>query len=115
MKVGPEIGWPGAASLTDEQGFKIGQPDIVGPSVSTDPSPMVALVVRAIDQQAANADFEHFTQRYFLLGLRQSLASAGVLATRSLERGLLGSRHIHASQAREAPEPPVLDRFWHGL
>src|SRR2546423_3895498 len=40
------------------------------------------------------ADFAHFTQRYFLLPLRQSLSLAGVLATRSLERGLRGWRDI---------------------
>jgi len=76
---------------------------------------MAALVVGPIDQDAADAHLAHFIRRYFLLPLRQSLSFAGVLATRSLERGLLGSLHFHASQAREAPEPPVLDRFWHDL
>jgi hypothetical protein len=60
------------------------------------------------------ADFAHFTRRHFL-ALRQSLPFAGVLATRSLERGLLGSLNIHAFQAREVREATVLDRFSHAL
>ena len=40
MKVWPEIGMLGAASLTDEEGFEIGQSDMVGPAIAADPYPM---------------------------------------------------------------------------
>src|SRR5438874_8053408 len=53
----------------------------------------------------------HFTQTYFSRSFRQSLLRQLDLA----ERDLRGSLHIHASQARGAPEPTVLDRFCHDL
>jgi hypothetical protein len=44
-----------AASLTGEPRLKIGQPDLIGPSVPADCRRMAALVIGAIDQETANA------------------------------------------------------------
>jgi len=52
LEVRPEFGRSRAASLAHEQRLKIGQPDIIGPSIRTDRCPMAAVIVRAIDQQA---------------------------------------------------------------
>ena len=60
MKVRPQIGGLRAASLAHEQGLQIGQSDIIRPAVSHNPSPMAALLIRAIDQHAADAYFAHF-------------------------------------------------------
>src|SRR5205814_2776470 len=72
MKVRPQIGRPCAASLAHEQRFQIGQSDIVWPAVSDDPSPMAAMIIRAIDQQVANTHFAHFTYRDFLRTVHRS-------------------------------------------
>jgi hypothetical protein len=43
------------AKPTDEQRLQIGRPHMIGPSVSADRGRMAAPIIRAIDQQAANA------------------------------------------------------------
>lgn len=55
LEVRPKFSAPRAARLANEQLLKIGQPYIIGPSIRIDRGPMAAMVVRAIDQQAANA------------------------------------------------------------
>ena len=82
MKVGPQIGRACAASLADEQRLKIGQLDIIRPLIGADPSPMAALVVRAVDQQAANAHLAHFTESYFLRAVHQSASLAWTVCGR---------------------------------
>ena len=44
-----------AASLTNEQLFKFRQSDVIRPAIGGDGDRMAAMVVRAIDQQPANA------------------------------------------------------------
>ena len=44
-----------AAAPADEQRLDIGQPNLIRPSVAADRCPMAALVIRAIDQETANA------------------------------------------------------------
>jgi hypothetical protein len=51
MKVRPDVGALPATGLTSEQGFDIGQPDVIGPSIGADRSRMAAMIVRAIDQE----------------------------------------------------------------
>src|SRR3954447_2430446 len=65
MKVRPQIGGLRAATLAHEQRLKIGQSDIIWPSITADPSPMAAMVVTAIDKQAADAHLAHFTEVIF--------------------------------------------------
>jgi hypothetical protein len=57
-----------AASLAGEARFKVGQPNIVRPSVAADRGPMAALEIGAIDQQAANTGGAHFSQGDLLAG-----------------------------------------------
>jgi hypothetical protein len=44
-----------AANLAGESGLDIGQPNAIRPLVAADRGPMAALVIRATDQQTANA------------------------------------------------------------
>jgi hypothetical protein len=62
MKVRPDVGALPAAGLTSEQGFDIGQPDIIGPSIGADRGRMAAMIVRAIDQETAHARRAHFSE-----------------------------------------------------
>jgi hypothetical protein len=55
MKVQPDVGALPAAGLTSEQGFDIGQPDIIGPWIGADRGRMATMKVRAIDQETARA------------------------------------------------------------
>jgi hypothetical protein len=112
-EIRPEIGRPGAAGLTYEQRLKIRESEVVRPSISADRDRMAAVVVGAVDQQAADAHFAHFTQTYFFRPFRQSLCSR-LRQLALLERDLQESLDIHASQAKEAPAPTVSDRFFHG-
>jgi hypothetical protein len=50
-----------AASLTSEQRLEIGQPHVVRPSIGIDLYVVAAMIIRAVDQQAANAHLAHFT------------------------------------------------------
>src|SRR4051794_25841173 len=51
MEIRTEVSTLSAASLAHQQRLKVGQPDIIGPSIRTHPRPMAAMVVGAIDQQ----------------------------------------------------------------
>ena len=55
IEIWPDIGTARAAHRAREPFRKIGQPHIVRPLVGIDLDPVRALVVRAIDQQAAHA------------------------------------------------------------
>ena len=58
-EVRANVGTALAANLADESRLKIGQPDILGPSITADLDPMAASVIGAIDQQPANASGAH--------------------------------------------------------
>ena len=60
MPVRSDVGTSPAATLASEPGFDVREPDIIGPSVATDRRPMAAVIVGAIDQEAANASGAHF-------------------------------------------------------
>jgi hypothetical protein len=68
-----------AASLARESRLYIGQPDVIRPSVTADRGPMAALVIRAIDQNPADASGAHFGEGDLLL--------AGELGHARLKRG----------------------------
>jgi hypothetical protein len=53
--------------LANEGRLNIRKPDMIGPAIAADRDRMAAMIIRAVREQAANAHFAHFTQRYFLL------------------------------------------------
>ena len=57
---------------THKQRLEIGQPGVIRPAIAPDCRPMAAVIVRAIDQDAAHADLAHFAERYFLSPQHQS-------------------------------------------
>jgi hypothetical protein len=68
IKIRPDIGTALAARLADKLRFDIGQADMIGPllaSTSAEPGPMAALIVRAIDQDAANVGRAQFAEGDF--------------------------------------------------
>jgi hypothetical protein len=67
IQVRPYVRTFGAAGLAGEQRLQIGQPDIIGPSVSANCRQVAALVVGAIDQETTNASGAHLCEGDFLL------------------------------------------------
>ena len=55
VEIRTDAGVPLAASPTHEQRLKVGKPDIIRPSITTDCGPMAAPIIRAVNQQAVNA------------------------------------------------------------
>jgi hypothetical protein len=64
--VRPNVRAPGAAGLANELLFDVGQPNPIWPSVGVDRGRVAAFVVRAIDQDAADAHLAHFAEGDFL-------------------------------------------------
>ena len=62
MKIRPHIGPSLAACRADEPIFDVGEPEIVGPLVGANRGRVAAVVVGAIDQDAAHAGFAHFAE-----------------------------------------------------
>src|SRR5258706_10992117 len=87
MPIRPDISASPAARLADELRLQIGQPDVIGPSVAADRRPMAAVIVGAIDQQAANAGGSHLSEANFLLA-RFYGAAAGEGGHAPLKLGL---------------------------
>src|ERR1700730_15058572 len=67
MEILAHIGASLAASLAGEPRLDIGQPDVIWPSVAADRRPVAAFVVRAIDQETANARGAHLSEGDLLL------------------------------------------------
>jgi hypothetical protein len=82
IEIRADIGAPCAASLTGKPRLYIGRPEAIRPSLAADRRPMAALVIRAIDQQTANADGAHLGEGDFVL--------AGEGGHAPLKRGLKG-------------------------
>ena len=68
IEIRADISAPQAASLADEQELQVGQPNVIRPSVAADRCPMAALVIRAIDQETANAGTAHLSEGDLLAG-----------------------------------------------
>jgi hypothetical protein len=64
----PHIGTPPPASLAGKPRLEIGQPDVIRPPVAADRYVMAAPVIRAIDQEPANAGGAHLGEGDFLAG-----------------------------------------------
>ena len=62
LKQRSDVGVLLAAGLAGEQRLDIGQPDIIGPSVSADRGRMAALVILTVDKQTAHAGVAHLSE-----------------------------------------------------
>ena len=69
MKIWPDVCSALAAFLADEPVFDVGEPDIVRPLIGADRDVVAALVIAAIDQNAANAGFAHLAEGDFLVSM----------------------------------------------
>jgi hypothetical protein len=97
-----DIGTTLAAHLADEQRFDIGQPDLIGPRVGAD-GPMGAFIIRAIDQQPANAGCAHCAERDFLFALyHESVLWPGNEESDCLLEGV-GMQHQRRCQCEPSP------------
>ena len=54
-----------AAGLAGKSWLKIGQEDLMRPTIAADRSPVAAMIVAAIDQQATNSSSAHIRQGDF--------------------------------------------------
>ena len=68
MEIGTDIRTLGAAGLAGEARLDVGKPGIIRPAVAADRGPMAALVIRAIDQETANAGGSHIGECDLLAG-----------------------------------------------
>jgi hypothetical protein len=62
VKIWPDVGSTLAAFLADEPIFDVGEPDIVRPLIGADRDVVAALVIRAINQDTADAGFSHLAE-----------------------------------------------------
>jgi hypothetical protein len=62
MKIRADITAVLPTSLAGKARLYVGQPNIVRPLFAADRFPMAALVIRAIDQESANARGAHFSE-----------------------------------------------------
>jgi hypothetical protein len=77
MEVGPYIRAALAAGLTGEARLDVGQPNIIWPPITPDRGPMRAVIVAAINQQAANAGGAHLSEGDLLAGFGHALLKPG--------------------------------------
>jgi len=66
VEVRPHLGATVAAGLAHKPRLEIGQPEIVGPTIPADRQTMAAVVVGAVDQDAAHAALAHLGKGDFL-------------------------------------------------
>jgi hypothetical protein len=62
------VGAPLAARLAGEPPFDVGKPNVIRPSVGVDCRRVAAVIIRAIDQDAAYAAFAHLAEGDFSAG-----------------------------------------------
>jgi hypothetical protein len=68
MEIGADVGAPLATDLAGKPRLDIGQPDVIRSSIAADCRRMAAPVVRAIDQETANASGAHLSEGDLLAG-----------------------------------------------
>jgi hypothetical protein len=88
LPIGPHVSAMPAASLARKSRLKIRQANVIRPSVAANRSPVTAMIITAIDQQAANARGAHVGEADLLRAVvayyfRRSFCSAS-LANRSV-------------------------------
>src|SRR5271167_1834790 len=62
MKIRPDVGASLSVGCAYEPRFKIGEPDVIRPSVCADRDRVAALVIRAINQDPADAGVAHLSE-----------------------------------------------------
>src|SRR6202022_4441405 len=67
MEIRTDVSTLRAARLAGKPGLDFGQPDVIRPPVAADGDPVAALVIRAINQQTANARSAHLSEGDLLL------------------------------------------------
>jgi len=73
MEVRPHVGALRAASLASKSRLQIGQANVIRPSMAADRCPMRAMIVGAIDQEAANAGGARISARVIFWRVAGSL------------------------------------------
>jgi len=68
VEVRPDVSASPSAGFAHEPWFEIGEPDVIRPLVRADRDRVAAMMVRAIDQHAANASGRHFSEGDFPTG-----------------------------------------------
>jgi hypothetical protein len=88
MKVRPNIGAPLAAGRAYEPRLEIGKPDVIRPGICADRGGMAAPIIRAIDQNAADAGVAHLSEGDLLRAtdgghapLKRGQASEAIVST----------------------------------
>jgi hypothetical protein len=87
IEISPDFGALKAASRTAEQRLEIGEPNIIRPLIGADRHVVAALIIRAIDQQAANPHRAHFAERDFLGAFHQNKSLTRFAGFSRLTRG----------------------------
>ena len=77
MEIRADISALPTAGLAGEAWLYVGQPNVIRPPFAADRGPMAALIIRAIDQQAANARGAHFAEGDLLVGWHEHLTMLG--------------------------------------
>jgi len=77
MKVRPDVSASLAAAFANEPGLEIGEPDVIRPLVCAERNRVAALVIRAIDQDAAHASGAHLSEGDLLRAALFVVAAAG--------------------------------------
>jgi hypothetical protein len=96
IEIGPHVRAALAAALANELRLEIGQPDLAGPRIGAEFLPVRAMMVGAIDDQAANAGSAHGAEGDFLGGRVQSLRPLDFLA-RQISFSFASNSHSTAS------------------
>jgi hypothetical protein len=71
VKIRAHVGASLTAGLADEPRFQIREPEMIRPLVRANRNRVAAMIVRAINQEAADAGRSHFPEGDFLLTCRR--------------------------------------------
>jgi hypothetical protein len=97
VEIRPDIRAPRAAGLAGEARLDVGQPDIIRPPLGADGRPKAALVIRAIDQQPANAGGAHFGECDLAAGFGH-----GVICCNAKSRAMIKHMYLYLYHAPTA-------------
>jgi hypothetical protein len=104
LPIGPDIGAAAAARRAGEATLEIGEPDIVRPFVGADRRDVAALLVGAVDQDAAHAGGAHLGEGNFLAGEFGHVVLPMKRAASSMPHGPPGSKFI-GNETKRSPAP----------
>jgi hypothetical protein len=110
MKVRSDVSSSLAAGRAYEPRLKIGQPDVVGPAICADRGRVAAMVVRAIDEDAAHASIAHFSEGNLLRSVGQCPMIPPQDRPRKLSIPWGGKRHRDTGRRGCGKRPPTEGR-----